>query len=165
MESSYFDTADGMLRNKKAALRLRRENERTVCCMKLRSEEESADGLREHEEYQCDAGTLEDGLRQLPEKGAPEALCGELLHAELKEICTVSFRRCAVLLQEQDTVCELALDKGELRREGRSAPLCEIELEYVAGDEKAFHALAAELADQLDLVPENESKLARAMKV
>lgn len=148
MESSYFDTADGMLRNKKAALRLRRENERTVCCMKLRGEEEST-----------------DGLRQLPEKGAPEALCGELLHAELKEICTVSFRRCAVLLQEQDTVCELALDKGELRREGRSAPLCEIELEYVAGDEKAFHALAAELADQLDLVPENESKLARAMKV
>lgn len=165
MESSYFDTADGMLRNKKAALRLRRENERTVCCMKLRGEEESTDGLRAHEEYQCDAGTLEDGLRQLPEKGAPEALCGELLHAELKEICTVSFRRCAVLLQEQDTVCELALDKGELRREGRSAPLCEIELEYVAGDEKAFHALAAELADQLDLVPENESKLARAMKI
>ena len=146
MESSYFDTADGMLRNKKAALRLRRENERTVCCMKLRGEEERTDGLRAHEEYQCDAGTLEDGLRQLPEKGAPEALCGELLHAELKEICTVSFRRCAVLLQEQDTVCELALDKGELCREGRSAPLCEIELEYVAGDEKAFHALAAELA-------------------
>ncbi len=46
MESSYFDTADGMLRNKKAALRLRRENERTVCCMKLRGEEESTDGLR-----------------------------------------------------------------------------------------------------------------------
>ena len=55
--------------------------------------------------------------------------------------------------------------KAALRREGRSAPLCEIELEYVAGDEKAFHALAAELADQLDLVPENESKLARAMKL
>ena len=74
MESSYFDTADGMLRNKKAALRLRRENERTVCCMKLRGEEESTDGLRAHEEYQCDAGPLEDGLQQRPEKGAPEAL-------------------------------------------------------------------------------------------
>ena len=70
MESSYFDTADGMMRNKKAALRLRRENERTVCCMKLRGEEESTDGLRAHEEYQCDAGTLEDGLRQLPEQAA-----------------------------------------------------------------------------------------------
>ena len=164
MESSYFDTADGMLRNKKAALRLRRENERTVCCMKLRNTD-TPDGMRAHEEYQCEAVSLLDGLRRLPELGAPNDLCERALAADLQEICTVSFRRCAVLLQEQDTVCELALDKGELRREGRSAPLCEIELEYVAGDEKAFHALAAELADQLDLVPENESKLARAMKV
>ena len=51
MESSYFDTADGMMRNKKAALRLRRENERTVCCMKLRNTD-TPDGMRAHEEYQ-----------------------------------------------------------------------------------------------------------------
>ena len=77
-------------------------------------------------------------------------------------ICNVDFRRCAVLLQEGDTVCELALDEGTLRHGGRTAPLCEIELEYVAGGEQAFHGLAAELAGQLDLVPEPESKLARA---
>ena len=100
-----------------------------------------------------------------PKRARPRRCAANCCTRSSRKICTVSFRRCAVLLQEQDTVCELALDKGELRREGRSAPLCEIELEYVAGDEKAFHALAAELADQLDLVPENESKLARAMKV
>ena len=71
--------------------------------------------------------------------------------------------RCAVLLQEDDTVCEMALDEGELRHNGKSAPLCEIELEYVAGSEDTFHALAAELAQQLDLVVEPTSKLARAM--
>ncbi|MFQ9126056.1 MAG: CYTH domain-containing protein [Butyricicoccaceae bacterium] len=87
MESSYFDTADGMPRNKKAALRLRRENERTVCCMKLRGEEESTDGLRAHEEYQCDAGTLEDGLRQLPEKARPRRCAANC--------CTRSSRRFA----------------------------------------------------------------------
>ena len=81
----------------------------------------------------------------------------------MQEICTVSFRRCAVLLQEGDTVCEMALDEGELRHNGKSAPLCEIELEYVAGSEDTFHALAAELAQQLDLVVEPTSKLARAM--
>ena len=165
MESSYYDTADGMLRENKTALRLRRENERSVCCMKIRGAESGTEGLRAHEEYQCDAETLKEGLAKLPGKGAPEALCEQLMQRELVETCTVSFRRCAVLLQEKDTVCELALDQGELRREGRSAPLCEIELEYVAGDEKAFHALAAELADQLDLIPENESKLARALKL
>ena len=37
MESSYFDTADGLLKEHQAALRLRRENDRSVCCMKLRN--------------------------------------------------------------------------------------------------------------------------------
>ena len=60
---------------------------------------------------------------------------------------------------------ELALDEGTLRHGGRTAPLCEIELEYVAGSEDAFHSLAAELAEYLSLVPEPESKLVRAMKL
>ena len=85
--------------------------------------------------------------------------------SDVEMICNVDFRRCAVLLQEGDTVCELALDEGTLRHGGRTAPLCEIELEYVAGGEQTFHDLAAELADQLELVPEPESKLARAMKL
>ena len=118
---------------------------------------------RAHEEYQCEAGSLLDGLRRLPELGAPNDLCERALAADLQEICTVSFRRCAVLLQEGDTVCEMALDEGELRHNGKAAPLCEIELEYVAGSEDTFHALAAELAQQLDLVVEPTSKLARAM--
>ena len=127
MESSYFDTADGLLKEHQAALRLRRENDRSVCCMKLRNTD-TPDGMRAHEESQCEAVSLLDGL-----------------------------------LQEGDTVCEMALDEGELRHNGKSAPLCEIELEYVAGSEDTFHALAAELAQQLDLVVEPTSKLARAM--
>ena len=146
MESSYFDTADGLLKEHQAALRLRRENDRSVCCMKLRNTD-TPDGMRAHEEYQCEAVSLLDGLRRLPELGAPNDLCERALAADLQEICTVSFRRCAVLLQEGD----------------KSAPLCEIELEYVAGSEDTFHALAAELAQQLDLVVEPTSKLARAM--
>ena len=110
MESSYFDTADGLLKEHQAALRLRRENDRSVCCMKLRNTD-TPDGMRAHEEYQCEAVSLLDGLRRLPELGAPN------------DLCTVSFRRSAVLLQEGDTVCEMALDEGELRHNGKSAPL------------------------------------------
>ena len=51
MESSYFDTADGLLKEHQAALRLRRENDRSVCCMKLRNTN-TPDGMRAHEEYQ-----------------------------------------------------------------------------------------------------------------
>ena len=164
MQSQYFDTLEGLLQGQQAALRLRRENNRSVCCLKLRNEN-TPDGMRAHEEYQCDAQTVQEGLHALPDKGAPRALCDQALAAPLEMICNVDFRRCAVLLQEGDTVCELALDEGTLRHGGRTAPLCEIELEYVAGSEDAFHSLAAELAEYLSLVPEPESKLVRAMKL
>ena len=121
--------------------------------------------MRAHEEYECDAQTVVEGLSALPDKGAPRALCEQALAARLETICTVDFRRCAILLQQEDTVCELALDEGMLHHNGRSAPLCEIELEWIAGSEEVFHALAADLADYLSLTPEPESKLARAMKL
>ena len=164
MQSQYYDTLDGLLSRQQAALRLRRENARSVCCLKMNNQN-TPEGMRAHEEYQCDAETVQDGLRSLPDKGAPRALCDQALAAPLEMICNVDFRRCAVLLQEGDTVCELALDEGTLRHGGRTAPLCEIELEYVAGSEDAFHSLAAELAEYLSLVPEPESKLVRAMKL
>ena len=164
MQSQYYDTLDGLLSRQQAALRLRRENARSVCCLKMNNQN-TPEGMRAHEEYQCDAETVQEGLHALPDKGAPRDLCEQALAAQLEMICNVDFRRCAVLLQEGDTVCELALDEGTLRHGGRTAPLCEIELEYVAGSEDAFHSLAAELAEYLSLVPEPESKLVRAMKL
>ena len=119
--------------------------------------------MRAHEEYQCEAASVQEGLSRLPAHGAPRELCAQASAAPLELICEVDFRRCAILLQEGDTVCELALDEGTLRHGGRTAPLCEIELEYVAGSEQTFHVLAAELAEHLSLVPEPESKLARAI--
>ena len=164
MQSRYFDTADGLLRAQQAALRLRKENNNSVCCLKLRNEN-TPDGLRAHEEYQCAAQSVTEGLNRLPEKGAPAALCAQVLQSPLEEICAVDFRRCAVLIQQGNMVCELALDQGTMRRGDNTAPLCEIELEYVAGSEQAFRELAADLAATLSLVPEPDSKLARAMRL
>lgn len=162
MHSEYFDTADGLLRAHDAALRMRRENDKSVCCMK-RKNVNSADGMRAHEEYECDAETITSGLAALPAHGAPAYLCALAAAAPLEVTCTVAFTRTAVLLQQEDTVCELALDEGRLCRADRTAPLCEIELEFKVGDEAVFHALANELSAQLSLTPEPKSKLARAI--
>lgn len=164
MQSQYFDTADGLLRKNDAALRLRRENDVTICCMKQRDINTAA-GMRAHEEYECEAKTIAEGLALLPKRGAPRGLCDMALVAPLEVICTVDFTRSAIIIQQNNTVCELALDEGKLCRGDRSAPLCEIELELIAGDEAIFHALAADLAEYLSLAPEPESKLARAMKL
>ncbi len=161
MESQYYDTVDGLLASQKSALRLRRENDKSICCMKLRNVN-TPEGMRAHEEYECEASSIKEGLGLLPGCGAPKDLCTKASDAELQVICEVSFDRCAVMLQEENTVCELALDKGELCHNGRSAPLCEIEMEFIAGSEDVFHKLAAELSSYLSLSPEPLSKLERA---
>ncbi len=161
MESRYYDTPDGLLGKQQAGLRLRKESEKTVCCLKLRNRNTSK-GMRSHEEYECEAGSIKDGLTLLPSHGAPKDLCDEAAAAQLQVICEVSFNRCAVLIQEDNTVCEMALDKGELRHNEKSAPLCEIELEFIAGNEEIFHKLADNLSSYLSLIPEPLSKLERA---
>ncbi len=161
MQSKYYDTKDGLLRKQMAALRMRKENETSVVCMKLRNEN-TPEGMRTHEEYECESESVNEGLKHLVSKGAPKELCEEAASAELEVTCEVNFTRCAVLLQDGDTVSELALDKGILIHGSRSAPLCEIELEFIAGNENVFHQTAKELADTLSLVPEPLSKLERA---
>ena len=52
--------------------------------MKLRNTD-TPDGMRAHEEYQCEAVSLLDGLRRLPELGAPNDLCERALAADLQD--------------------------------------------------------------------------------
>ena len=156
MESSYFDTADGMLTRKhQAALRLRRENERSVCCMKLRGTDSARTVMRAHEEYQCEAVRSQDGLRSLPEQGRTRSdLCERTaeqrepagnLHGFVPPLRGAAAGGAIPCASWRST-------RASCVARVESAPLCEIELEYVAGSEGTFHALAAELAQQLDLV-------------
>ena len=110
-------------------------------------------------------GVLKEVEVAYEECGAPLDLCTLALAAPLEMLCAVDFTRCAVRLRQEDALCELALDEGELRHGTRTAPLYEIELELRAGGEQPFHALAAALADRFSLIPEPESKLARALRL
>ncbi len=74
MDAQYFDTPDGALAAEQAALRLRRENETGICCLKLRGGK-VVQGLHAHEEYECLASCVSEGLSTLPDVGAPIELC------------------------------------------------------------------------------------------
>ncbi len=161
MDAQYFDTPDETLAAEQIALRLRRENGAGVCCLKLRGAP-AADGLHRHEEYECHAANLEDGLAALPAAGAPAALCSRLRTLPLSETCRITFSRYAITLRQDDSVAELALDRGRMSSGGRYAPLCEIELEHKEGPEAPFLALGQTLAAEFHLHPQSLSKLARA---
>lgn len=166
MAAEYFDTPDEMLRNSGAALRLRRENDRTVCCMKRTVQREGAQALRE--EYEVTADSLQEGLRLLPDAGAPRDFCLFLALLTLNPFAKTDFIRNCWLLSVADDApftAEFAIDVGTLGNARGMQPFEELELEFKSGDEAAFHRFAAQLSTRFSLVPQPLSKLARAVRV
>ncbi len=164
MEAIYYDTADDLVYKNGAAVRIRRENRRTICCMKRTIKKEGASALRE--EYEVEAADLADGLRKLPDVGAPRDFCEMLSRQTFREIGRTRFiRSCYTLHFTGDTpfTAEFAVDVGELGGNGRWSSFEELELELKSGSSDAFSAYAADLERRFALIPQKKSKLARAI--
>ncbi len=158
METTYFDTADGALSAKRITLRLRKENDVTVCTMKA----PHADGGRG--EWECEAGNLTEGLSKLLTLGAPRDVV-QLALSGVVPVCGARFTRLAAILPTADGSAELALDSGVLLGGNREELLCEVEIEQKTGSDQATIALATLLADQYSLTPESKSKFRRALSL
>lgn len=161
MLADYYDTTDRLLRTRKIALRMRRENQVQMCCLKLR--DASNDGLHVHEEYECPAASLEEGLRALPDRGAPADLCQALAAAALDPVCQSNFLRRRAAWIDPMFTAELSFDFGALRCAGREITVSEIECEQKSGDDAAFEEACQVLARHFSLRPEPRSKLSRAL--
>lgn len=163
MQAIYFDTAASDVYAMHGGLRIRRENETSVCCLKMSAE--SLEACKTRREFEVVADNIEDGLIKLPQAGAPQEVCDRLLAGKPLPICETVFTRQACKLEFENCNAELAFDWGEMRRNGKVAPIHEIELEYVSGSQESFHALAAGLEEQFALIVQPLSKLARAMSL
>lgn len=152
MSTTYFDTPQGALSQRKMTLRLRRENDETVCTLKT----PLPDGSRG--EWECAAATLTEGLTALVARGVPV----DAIPDNLQPICGARFTRLAIDVPTADGMAELALDRGVLTGRGREIPLCEVEIELKSGSEAATLALAQTLFLEYGLTPEPKSKFQRA---
>ena len=165
MEAMYYDTADNLIARCHGGLRLRRENETRVVCLKLAAESGFGGARKAREEYECTAPDIRTGIQNLPAAGAPQDICDCLLQANLIELGRTAFTRFWFLLSYQGCTCELAFDTGKITHRGRISPICEMELELKSGSEADFDALAVQLQQEFDLKPQPLSKLARMMRL
>ena len=156
METTYFDTPDGALSAQHMTLRLRKENDETVCTLKT----PLPDGSQG--EWECLATDICDGIRALIAMGAPKFLAGLTANGVIPR-CGARFTRLAAEIATADGMAELALDSGILLGGNREIPLCEVEVELKSGSEAAAIAFARELADNYGLKEEDKSKFRRAM--
>ena len=156
MRTTYYDTEDGFLEKRRWMLRLRTENDRSVVTMKTPGEGHTRG------EWEVESDYLDEALEKLAALGAPQELIS-LQPDALAPICGASFTRITAELRlSEDTACMICGDVGELTGGGKSALLCELELELKRGSEDELAAFARELMQTYRLSEQPLSKLQRA---
>ena len=186
LENRYFDTPALDLHRQGLELRLRREGARCVQTLKVlrgpRGKKgakgtkgakgpggsNAAGGLHRREEWDVELGApaldIAALLAVLP---AQAAAAGRQLQAfaaagQLECRVTTRYRRTTwQLVSAGGDEVELVLDIGSVHAGGQVLPLCEVELELKAGEERSLFELAAALHADLPLRPEARGKAER----
>ena len=156
MRTTYYDTEDGFLEKRRWMFRLRTENDRSVVTMKTPGEGHTRG------EWEVESDYLDEALEKLAALCAPQELTA-MQPDTLAPICGASFTRITAELRlSEDTACMICGDVGELTGGGKSALLCELELELKHGNEAELTAFAQKLMETYHLSEQPLSKLQRA---
>lgn len=162
MKSTYFDTPDNQLHQRKWTLRLRDEGGQTIAAFKTANMSDDA-GFFTRNEWQCAVDNIQDAIPLLIDQGAPRELKSLLKGRSLVACCGAEFDRKAVCLYMDEGVrIEIAGDLGHLFGGGQEAPICELELELLYGDAGCLPPMCAQLTEDYGLVEEKRSKYERA---
>jgi triphosphatase len=162
LRNTYYDTPNLQLRALGVALRFRQSGDTWL--LTLKSGNPAAGGFAERAEWECVAQPGVFDFRHVTDTALRRFL--EVHVDELKPVFSTDFTRETWLLDYAGSRIELALDRGEVRSEGRETPLCEIELELLSGsDGTALFALALALSDATRLHPEIASKAERGYRL
>ena len=140
--TTYYDTPKSTLREHGIFLRVRQDGTRFVQAVK------TAGGgglLAERGEWEWPIPAADPDLARAAETGL-KPLLKRVKKGGLVPVFASEIERRIALLQDGDTVLELALDQGLVRAGRRTQPLCELEIEVKAGSVAPLFALARDLA-------------------
>ena len=161
----YYDTSDQALRRQRAALRIRRVDggvaPQWLQTLKTADAGLSALSRRGEWEVPVDGPALQqDALREAPpwRRLDPDGT----LFAALKPCFSTDFERTRWTVRLRGgTAIEVALDVGQIVADGRTAPVCELELELLSGPSEALFRLAGQIARRVAVLPLSASKAQR----
>ena len=162
----YFDTPGELLAHARVALRLRREGEVWVQTLKA----EGADAMHRLEHNVAVAGKRQPGLDLSRHDGSA---AGQVLRAVLAGArdeplllrYATAVQRTRRLLRAGVARIELALDEGHITAGRHRLPICELELELLAGTPQALLDVAGRWVDRFGLVLDVRSKSERGHRL
>ena len=164
LHNTYYDTLDQSLRKKRVALRLRRVvgdvKPEWLQTLKIGGSNDSSFSQRGEWETPVPGAELAlPALQATPWSDIDPD--GRLFRALVPSFVT-SFDRTSWTVRRRDgSVVEVSLDVGQIVAEGRSIPLCELELELLAGKPATLFDLARQIAHSIAVMPETRSKAER----
>ena len=162
MKSTYYDTPDNALHQRRWTLRLRDEGGHRVAALKTANASDAA-GFFTRNEWQCTADNIEDAVPMLIDQGAPRELKTLVKGKGLVACCGAEFDRESVCLYMDEGVrIEMAGDRGKLFGGNKELPICELELELLYGDAGSLPPLCDQLVGDYHLQEERRRKYDRA---
>ncbi len=164
LHNIYYDTPQQALHPLRVALRLRRVGGKTanlwLQTLKIGGHSESA--LSQRGEWETAVpGPQLDGIALATTPWATLDPDGTLFPA-LAPCFTTHFDRSTWTVRQPDgSAVEVALDIGHILVDDKTTPLCELELELLAGEPSALFDLAAHIASAIPTLPLGISKAGR----
>ena len=156
METTYYDTPEGALSQRKITLRRRFENGISVCTLKTPTDS-AARG-----EFQVEAENIADAIPELCKLSHFDALL-DLTAKGIIPVCGAKFTRTARKVTFGSSELEVALDRGVLMGGDQEMPLYELEVELLSGEPKDADLYGNLLATKFSLQEEKLSKFRRAL--
>ena len=161
LDNTYFDTPSLALKAHGVGLRLRQQAGGMVQTIKCSAQ--TVNGLTRRPEWETPWRGYFD-FSAVTDKAAAALLAR--VRDELAPVFTTRFLRDTRRIQPRPGVCVLAMiDTGTIEAGGNNAPIHELELELVEGDEGELVRLAGELRKTLPLAFENVSKAQRGYRL
>jgi len=161
LHNTYFDTPDHPLRRNKVALRVRQIG--TVAAPQwvqtLKMGQGGASALSQRGEWE--AALPNAMLDATPLQATPWRELdpdGSLFAALQPQFVTAFARTTWTIAVPGGSRVEVALDIGTVEANGSKAPICELELELLAGSADALFDVAKQIAHSVSLIPLQWSK-------
>ena len=163
-EALYFDTPSFALQRQGFAYRIRREGAEWIATVKC--DRSSGGGLVAREEWNETVKGPDAVKLAFAGTNVGERLEKTIGDEQLQLLFTSNFSRTVLMLRtEEDTLVELALDRGTIWGGIGGTPICELELELKEGKVSQLLELAGWVASHWHLLPENNSKYARGLQL
>jgi triphosphatase len=139
LTSAYYDTADLALREAGLTLRVRKASGKLIQTVKRGRPTD----LFNRDEWETPVKRLAPDMTVLAQTPAAKVVADQA--EPLATAFTTTVRRTTRLWTKDETVIEIAIDRGQVSAGGAVDPICELELELKAGDPAVLYDLARAL--------------------